>query len=211
MDQVQNQGTIQGAQRRPATAPSTAPLPGDLTVSPEQQAERYAATFEARDDTDYEWVHELALKKLEEVAKAAEYLDTKAEKLVVFTAAAASLLTAALSAALARGVWPVAVFALPSLVLGLTAVTLGLRVQRPTTQSGLPEIKDTLEYAEMTGVKEKSLPAFDAKLHWTAVRQARVSEEKAETLKKAHEALLYALWLLLLPVLAGLTYTFWPR
>jgi hypothetical protein len=166
-----------------------------------QRANAFERTFNPSAHVEH-WFTDFAVRACEEATRAAEYLDTKAEKFIGFVGAVAAVFVSILTKEALTTGRVTLILSLPVIACVLAAVRMALQVHQPGRQYHLPSIEDALcQYASDAQLGSR---AFGAKLHQAREYQKIIVDAKSALLEQAYKWVWLALLFLLLPIAGAL-------
>ncbi len=163
----------------------------------------FAQTHKPPEDKEYGWVVTHANTQFEQIQRAVETVEGKADSIITYVGAFAGISAVTFAYQAATVYWVVGFLVLPTLVASLLAISAAVRARAPALQKYPANTKDALRYAE--DYAQGEAPIRFALQTWAACEAGRiVAREKGKLVRKAFGAFAWGAWLLLVPCVGAI-------
>ncbi len=164
-----------------------------------KKAKKFADSYEGKAGVDYNWVYEYARSEYETVAEAVRILESKADSVAQYIGGMSGVLAIAGGFAAGKSWW-LALLSIPSFLLAVFAFKASLSARGPEDTPSPPAGRHTLKFADHEKTPEEAKAKAAAWLSEAAAAMRVVTRVRGERLKAAGRRIVWALVLLLLPL-----------
>ena len=167
-----------------------------------QHARQFANAYRAKTGVDYSWVYEYAKSEYERVAEAVRTIESKADSIAQYIGGMSGVLAIAGGFATGRNWW-LALLTIPSFVLTVVAFRACLGARKPEDTPSPPPGRYALEFADTAKTADEAKAKAAAKFFEAAAAMRVVARVRGSRLDTAGRFIVWALCLLVLPLLSA--------
>jgi hypothetical protein len=165
-------------------------------------ADEFKETIDPKKGAKYEWVWTYAGKKFERVEGIFRALDEKANDIIKYMGGGTGLFALGALAKVTHETRWVIIWALPSFVLAIIAIAHAARARQPAAVCEPPSVESAFKYASHYG--DESETYFIGQWHLACKALQMAIEDKAHRIDVATRCYVWALALLVLPIIAAI-------
>ncbi len=167
-----------------------------------QKAKEFADGYKGKPEVDYGWVYDYTRREYEMVAEAVKGLESKANSVAQYVGGISGILALAGTFSAGRNGWP-AILTVPSIFMALRAFEAALYARAPESTPSPPPADYALGFADKEGTTAKAMAKAAAKTAEATAAMRVVARERGARLETARTRIVWALALLLVPLVGG--------